>query len=365
MQIDGHDVAISKIGYPLEALFEKFYKDAFAQRSLPWDEIADAAREYFDRNPTSADAHDGFFNNFISLWMILRERDQLSLAQNLWDQALKPALAWEKAHPGQRLHKGTPYYFWAMTALLRGDIDSGYLVIHKAVQEDVDTHKQPAPITPGYRLVTLDDTDPRQAFYPWVATQAKYLHELLDTYNARYGRAFTIVELRTKFLTDLGLLDSVFLFTYTLARLMNIVKTVPDEVRTNAFAGQLELNLLFDLTLVIDEAIKKKDGKKYFHEHAAHLLQNVNHSLRPDQIHEQLNRLFQNDFDRTLREALDETLTLPQTQLDHVQCDVALAYGIRNHAAHNIDSSRTVWERFLEVQQALFRVFFATIDWLY
>jgi hypothetical protein len=62
-----------------------------------------------------------------------------------------------------------------MTVLLRGDLDHGYLLIHQAVLEDIETSGQPRPNTPGYALVSLDYNRVEQAFRQWVMAQAEFL----------------------------------------------------------------------------------------------------------------------------------------------------------------------------------------------
>jgi hypothetical protein len=361
--INDEKVIISVLGAPLEPLFERFYTDYFAGRPLPWAEIAVAAREHFDRHPRSFGAHDNYFNNFISLWQRMLAVHNYADAERVWEQALQPALAWEQANPTLRLHKGTPYYFWAMTAILRRDMDRGYLLSHKAFQEDVASAGQPNPDTPGYALVSLDPDKPDQAFRVWVVHQAQYLEQRLNGYNATHGRNLTLANVRQKFLVNPPTIDTLFLFTYTLARLINITDS-PDHTRTNAFAGQLEINVLFDLTLVIDAVTKASDHQRYFIDHAAYILARAGHALTAQPELGQVNGLFNNDFDGTLAAALDGTLTIPDKALDRLQCDVALAYGIRNYGAHNTGTAPTIYNRFEDVQEAIFRVFFATMEHL-
>ncbi len=361
--INNQPVILSVLGAPLEPLFERFYTDYFNQRPLPWGELAVAAREYFDQHATSFGAHNDYFNNFISLWHLMMAAQLYVDGEHLWEQALQPALAWEQA-TGQRLHKGTPYYFWAMNVIMRRDMDRGYLLAHKAFQEDVDSSGQPNPDTPGYAFVSLDPDKPDNAFRSWVVYQAQYLQQRLNGYNTTHGKNLTLPDVRQKFLMNPPTTDTLFLFTYTLARLMNITES-PEHTRTNAFAGQLEINILFDITLVIDAAAKKKDNQRYFIDHAAYILAGAGHPLTAQPELGQINGLFVNDFDGTLLASLDGTLRIPGKALDRLQCDVALAYGIRNHAAHNTDTAPTIWNRFDEVQQALFRVLFVTIEHLY
>lgn len=151
------------------------------------------------------------------------------------------------------------------------------------------------------------------------------------------------------------------------------IDLLPAHTVHNEFAGQLELNLLFDITLVIDNAIKAKNpttrlpnGKSpTFIHHAEHLLSATTQPLNTQQLGE-INQQYNADFDDTLKAALDGSLTISNhAALTRLQCDVALAYGLRNHGAHNTGTATTIWKRFPEVQKALFRTFFATIDHCY
>lgn len=252
-----------------------------------------------------------------------------------------------------------------MTALLRGDLDRGYLLIHQAVQEDIDTLGQPAPNTPGYALVSLNYNKVDQAFRQWVVAQAEFLIALLDNYNTTHGRGVALDDVKRQFLDAPPSDETVFLLTYTVARLMGL-SNVPVHTTKNPFAGQLELNVLFDVTLVIDSAIKAKNPTQWkFIHHAEHILDAAGHALSNARLRE-INGRFENAFDATVRAALDGNITLQDgTVLDRLQSDVALCYGLRNNGAHNIGTASTIWNRYTETQQAVFRALFATIDYLY
>jgi hypothetical protein len=362
--IAGEQVVLTVLGPPVEPLFEQFYHAYFTGQALPWAELDTAARDYFDQHPADPAAHNDYFNNFISLWQRMMAGQLYVDGERVWEQALQPALAWEQTHPGQRLHKGTPYYFWAMTAIMRRDMDRGYLISHKALQEDVDTSGQQNPATPGYALVSLDDTNLDQAFRAWVVHQAQYVEQLLNNYNNTHARNLTLADLRQKFLTNPPSIDTLFLFTYTLARIMNVTDA-PAHTRSNAFAGQVELNLLFDIALVIDASIHFKNPARWkFIHHAEHLLNAAGAPLTNQELRA-VNDAFQQDFDTTLREALDGALTIPGKALNRLQCDIALAYGIRNYGAHNTGTAPTIYNRFDDVQRALFRTLFTTVEYLY
>lgn len=170
--------------------------------------------------------------------------------------------------------------------------------------------------------------------------------------------------MRRRFLCSPPSTDAVFLLTYTIARLRE-VERLPDQAKRNPFVGQAQLNLLFDLLLVIDTAIKEKNStERNFFSHALYLLDRAGHQLTQEQLAE-VNHQFNDNFEATLGAALGGTLTLQSLILDRLQCDVALAYGLRNRGAHNIETVPTIWNDFDPVQNTVFRTLCATIDFLY
>ena len=361
--IGGREIIIGALGQPMDRAFERLHEAYVGNSSLPWDEFTSAALQYFDSNPTTPAAHDAFFNNFTVVWRSLVDSGRLDEAEHVWDRALEPAYEWERTHPGQKLHKGTPYYFWAMTALSRGDIDRGYLLVHQSVEEDIRSSGQAKPDTPGFALVSLNYAKVDQAYRQWVLDQAGFLNGAIANYNAEHSRTFRMEDIKSRFIDIVPNLDTVFLLTYTLARIMRI--GLSKRIVKNGFAGQLEINLLFDLTLVIDSAIKAKNtGQWQFVQHSVHLLRVNGHTLTLQHLVD-INSQFQTNFDSTALSALNNTLKVGATALDRVQCDVALAYGIRNRGAHNVETAAMVWQHFPAVTAALFRVLFSAIDYLY
>jgi hypothetical protein len=342
--------------------FDRLHAAFLGNTPLPWEEFTAAALQYLDTNAGTSTAHDAYFANFTVVWRSIVGTGDLQHAEHIWKRALEPAQQWEQALQGQRLHKGTPYYFWAMTALLRGDTDHGYLLMRQSVDEDIRTSGQRTPDTPGYALVSLNYNKVDQAFREWVVDQATFFNDLVRNYAATHQRNLTIEDVKNRFIDVTPSVETVFLLTYTLARLMKIVR-LPDHATRNAFAGQLEINLLFDVTLVIDAAIKAKNPAQWkFIHHAEHLLTAAGYPLTNQQLGE-INGQFERDFNAALQAVVDGTLTLPpNTILNRLQSDVALAYGLRNRGAHKIETAPTIWNRFQAVQRALFRVLCATID---
>lgn len=344
--------------------FDRLYAAYFGNTHLPEEEFTAAVLQYFDNKAGNPTAHDEYFNCFTVIWNALLNSGKLDQAEHVWKLALDPVRRWEQAHQGQQIHKGTAYYFWAMTALLRGGTDHGYILMHQAVQEDNRTSGQQTPDTPAYALVSLNYDKLEQAFRPWVIEQAKFFNKFVADYATTHQRPLKIEDVKRRFLCSPPSTDIVFLLTYTIARLRELER-LPDQAKRNPFVGQVQLNLLFDLLLVIESAIKEKNpADRNFFSHARYLLDRAGHQLTQDQFAE-VNRQFKDNFETALRAALDGTLALRPLILDRLQCDVALAYGLRNRGAHEIETVPTIWNDFDPVQQAVFRTLCATIDYLY
>jgi hypothetical protein len=193
----------------------------------------------------------------------------------------------------------------------------------------------------------------------------KRVEGLLDVYGSSYDSNLGLEEFRDYLLQNLPNLDTVFLFSYALARLLRL-REIPSYALSSGFAGQLELNLLFDITLVIDKAIKAKNPEEWrFIDHAAFLSQRGDLGLSKDDLRS-INREFQENFDSTLEAILDNVFEVTgYGNIQGLTADLAIAYGMRNRGAHDVTSASTVWQRFEDVQQSLFNALFFVAEVLY
>jgi len=161
--------------------------------------------------------------------------------------------------------------------------------------------------------------------------------------------------------------EAVFLLAYVVGRLVNLQRLPPYALKSQ-FIAQLYLNLLFDITLVIDAAIKLRSHlhKTTFLFLATHLANASN--LRMTQANLQnINDDFKTDFDTTLASVLGGSYILKgkTTTLSGLEQDLAIAYGIRNLGAHNLATVRMVDEKFHEILQANLNILFLTVETLY
>ncbi len=362
--IGGRVLEINTIQSHLDKAFISLHASYFGHEALNLADFETAATQFFNENPNNVTLQDAYFNNFTLIWNTFLNSGSYDEAERIWSIALSPALMWEKSNPGKFIHKGTPYYFWGTTALLRGDVDKGYVLMHRAVKEDIRTHKKQIPDTPGYALVSLNYEKVDQAFLQWVHLQAQYLGEKQKIYSTAFNRTFTLVDFRHKFLEAPPSTDVTFLFAYTVARLMKFI-SLPLHALQSEFVAQIEANLLFDIALVIDAAIKAKNNKKSFIDHAEYISMKAGQALTNEQLRE-INTAFNNDFDNTLAKLIDGTFTLQKGgTLSKFQSAIAMAYGLRNLFAHNVVAVPSISEHFQEVEQALLNVLFAAVDYLY
>lgn len=382
---------MNDLGQSLNEAFDQLYSSFDSSHTLNFEKLEKAAPRFFDSNHIKekgeaqseilrkATLHDSFFQKFTRIWIRYLDQRRLGYAEYFWKRVAELVLSWESQNLGCRIHKGTAYYFWAGTAILSGNLDKGYLLMHQALEEDKITHPnaQPLPNTPSFVFVTLDYKDPRQTFKVWVEGQVKFIDKLLLEYRNSYSKHLTSDDFRSRFLKCLSEISLVVLFAYTLARFYNLAET-PSYAQKSDFAGQLEMNLLFDLALIIEVAIKQKSGIM-----EGTLGNQINdYLLRDSRINSEftgwnnntLGQLRDNKSkpDTTFQQSLNELLsTSPFLFNDGSQLttraekDLALTYLIRNRGAHYVTPVEAIWERFTKLRQSLFNVLFLCVETLY
>ena len=363
--VGGRSVYLNSLGSQMDQGFISLYSAHFGHQALCWEDFESLSIQFFTANPVPPGIHDAYFNNFTTIWSDFLSIGNYDKAEDIWRRALSPALSWESSNPGKFIHKGTPYYFWGMTVLLRGDLDKGYVLVHRAVEEDIRTTGKQVPDTPGFFLASLNYAEVGQAFRDWVLQQAQYLTPKVEKYSSQYGRNFTLEDFRKRFLGAPPSTDIVFLFTYTIARLMRF-EAIPKHAIISKFGGQFEAHLLFDISLVIDAALRAKNPTKWkFIDQAEFLSQRASLPLTNKQLQD-INSAYVANFDKTLEDTISGVLVLPDgTILSRIQSDIAVAYGVRNRGAHEVSFVPAILSHFNDILQILMNVIFLVADFLY
>jgi hypothetical protein len=347
----------------MKAAFVPFYEDTVNGVEPASGTFDEAAFAFFDEKGTDPGAVDEFFNAFTPLWNHRLATGTLGAGAVVWAWALRPVLAWESSR-GRRLHKGTAFYFSAMTAILAGDIDGGYLYAHRSLEEDRLTHGVMTPATPSLSLVAMDNDNVNQAFRPWVLEKARFVNASLLAYRQGSGRALDFQGLRARLLERVDCIEPTFLLSYCVARFRRLDSMMPGGSDSD-FASQLRLNILFDLTLVTDDVLRRlAPGKWKFIDLAVALASCVPVTLDKASLRA-VNGDFENDFNATVTTILDGAYALPDgRKLAGLEKDLALTYGCRNRGAHHLSGGGVINRRFDEVRQSLMNTLFLAVEFM-
>ena len=190
--VNGRTSTLTSLHPDLDQRFIELHAAYVGTTPFDWSGLERDATLFLATTPDRSGPHNQYFDNFTPIWNGLLAAGRYDDAEALWRAALAPVLKFEADNPPRQVHKGTAYYFWGMTAILRGDLDKGYALSHQAVEEDVLTTKSPFPDTPAYALATLNFAKHDQAFRAWVVAQAQYLNTHQNAYSAAYSRPFTL-----------------------------------------------------------------------------------------------------------------------------------------------------------------------------
>ena len=126
-----------------------------------------------------------------------------------------------------------------------------------ALESDKKTYEPDYQKSAAYAFVTLNDTHMSQQFKAWTAKQAQFLEKVLAEYRTQRNGTLALQDLTTKFLMHFPLADVIFVFAHVVARL-NHLESQPDYLWQSSFAGQLQINLLFDLAVVTEATLVSK-----------------------------------------------------------------------------------------------------------
>lgn len=332
----------------------------------PFDLLA-FKKAFFDfLDKTDYIKQDNFFSNFTSVWQIYILEQNFMKSENLWAWCLSLVYEWEDITK-KRAHKGTLYYFYGITCILHNDFSKGFLLMHQALEEDKLTTDQQRPDSPAFSFVTLNYTKSEQFFKEKVVELANFVDQKIQTYyNSRNG-SINLSEFQSKFLNNVDVQEIVFYFVFTIFRLKHQFG-LDGILIQNTFGSLNSAKLLFDLCLVIDSLMKKKNSSgTYFSDHITYLSKKFNLVLNEDRLKTELGHDgFMENFSDTAQKLLAGTYVFKDgTSLSVLEEDIALAYGFRNFGAHKIENQPVINKNFVDISQRILNVLFFCIEKLY
>jgi hypothetical protein len=156
IQLQGRLFELNPLSPEIDQEFRSLYNAFLGSGQYDLARFSEAANNFFDTYPSDAAKHDAYFTNSSLLWRHTLNAGNLQTAEHLWEIALAPAFTWEAKRPQAHVHKGTAFHLRGMTAVMRGELDRGYALMHQALGEDVLSHQTGVPDTPAYALVTMN-----------------------------------------------------------------------------------------------------------------------------------------------------------------------------------------------------------------
>jgi hypothetical protein len=361
---------IEDLGILMNEQFQKLYNYYFSGKGFERSRFESESLNFFNHNNSINDL-DRYFNNFTPLWQFLLEQGSFFNAEQLWEIAVSISKKWEEENQNRKIHKGAGYYFWAVTCILKEDLEKGFLLMHQALEED-RKNVNPTNIqsTPAYSFVILDYEQQNQFFRKKVLEMAKFVEQKLNNYQTSRNGKLTMAKFKVKFLQNPGLIELVFLFVFELFHVKKLLSENLQGLTQNIYGSMLMVQSIFTFSLLIDNIIKNKYNiqdpnkqQQQFMDLLIFLSGKANLKLDKSKM-QKINKMSTRDFYHTLDYLLNSHPVF-KPKLQAIEEDISIIYGFRNSAAHKIRDRPYIHGNFNEIVNRLFNVFFLAIDKLY
>jgi hypothetical protein len=282
---------------------------------------------------------------------------------------------WEGKNDPYVIHKGTPYFFLGRDYLLASNVDSAFLMIHNAIEEDKRNHKRLGldfRTSPAYSVASLNFNMKDNAMLSEVTNMKMRLDEFIKTHNGRTKSQFHYSTLDSKFLRNLSLEDTEFFFVYCLACMMNIERLKHPKLLSNSFTRLRNVDILFNLSLVVDKVLQEICGKKFISERVFELLKTK--KIVSEQDFEDFTSALSYDDGSDFHAASDDPeKAIPKLLACQVEyhgksvsplmASMLAAWNLRNYGAHSIGGGQTITTgRFPETVDILLSALFFAVD---
>ena len=357
---------MNRFNEPIDEEFDKallFLK----QGKLIFDKsFKQALFEFFDKHKSDPhEVHDALFNNFSLFWS---QSDNILLGENVYKKILPLVHEWEDINRPHKLHKGTPYYFYAVFSILKDDLERGLLLMHQAYSEDQRAGKTSTPA--GY-FIRLEDKPLEQFFRSKVRKTANFLDTLLENYRNAHSTSLNLESLRDKFLGLSQYEEESFFFVYCIFKLEKIIKRIEKEIRANRMASHIETTSIFELCKLAEVLLVDKFPSNRhidFIVRIEKLCQDSRVSLNLKQNNLGfLNGERDSDFKNTIGGLIDHTYSHQRfvSSPAPIEFDIALTYCLRNFGGHKIEDQKLIYERFDHIIQGILNTIFFIIEKVY
>src|SRR3972149_2534295 len=206
-------------------LYISFYNDLITKQDKFLLEILPAFENpmhlFFNRTIGNYAKQDAVFTDLTIIWGNYMKNGQLGQAQSVWHNIILSTIKWERQKE-QRIHKGSVFYFWGVTAILQGEIDKGFFLMHSALDEDKLTSGLDFPNTPAAAFVSLDFDVQAQYFHDYTRLLAEFFDSFFNDYRITRVSQITLQDFRRLFLANPPSTDTVFSLVHSIATLSSL-----------------------------------------------------------------------------------------------------------------------------------------------
>ena len=351
------------LGHNVNDQFVSWYQSMFGVPAIDMESFKTNSHAYFnsvENEEKNFKKHNSYFNNFTPVWISLVNQKRFVEAEDVWKEALDMALEWEKER-SLRVHKGTPYYFWAVTCFLNEDLEKGFWLMNQALIEDILTFRQEEPDTPSKFFLYFDESQQQQFFRTKLSQIKEFLDKkLIDNYSTARSRVFDYSLFENKFLKNQQISKDVkFHFNLNVFRLERVLKQQKPNER-NTVASLIYLEIIFDLCRVFEYLIKNQTRENFL-EDTRDLAKKYNSAILLNNFN------FGSDFHTSnlmvsLQKVLDNTYTINNNLPDDLEKDILICYGFRNFGAHKIEENKLIVNNFENIIKSIINSIFLAIE---
>ena len=285
-------------------------------------------------------AGDKLFENFTTITNLLMSRGEYFLTTMVWRQAISVVSKWEHNRKIE-VHKGTPYYFWAEAEILNGNVDFGFMLMHRALEEDKRYWQMAGltlpPTTPGYYFVSLNSKSKNQHFLAIVKKMRRVLQKRIWSYRQVLKGKLTIRKFEKNFLQNPKHEDLAFYFVYSLFLIARQRQSAKLRITDSNIARNILIRSIFNLTLILEQMGRSKGMGGYIKDHLSKIGGSRRWKATIDyNLFSPINRQFKSNPDVIIQNFLDYNFNVSNFKHNKKLSDYAFACGMRNYCGHGI-----------------------------
>ncbi len=255
---------------------------------------------------------------------------------------------------GSKIHKGTAFYFAAGDAIESNDFESGMIMMHLALNEDIANNPD-WESTPAHAFMTVNPENVGQYHKPLVDEMSNLIKRRLteDQKSYKNSRNGNLVydDFRSKFLNNTNKVQTSarYYFVYSLLRFWHMRKIHKARVTDDVIAPLVFGNLVGSLTLVV-ETLLRGIVPAPTRPSMATILQSLNMGIDIGSLQAETEA---NGFDATINSLISD---------DSIESDFKIAYLCRNQAFHVLENENVYNQHYIEITQSIFNCIFYTVE---